>query len=1195
MQGTEMKGANIRRGKDMAEHSLRKRPKILLSNFSAEERKVLSDKIRSLGGIIYESSNYTPLATHIICKTPSRGEKFICGCVSGKWILPQSYIIESTNKRKWLDEESFEWTIEHCETDSPLRDLFSLPKKCKRFLKHQKLVFQNWIVLLIFTSPKKKESYKRLIEAGGGRVVNWKPPYRGSDLKVIKFVIYDDMKKRELFTLKRAKVPMISCEDMIEYVIKGTNPRLSNNADKTSPKQEMKTPPSANNNNCFQLSSGLGYKNIIKSSERDNLTLREKHAKKQTVLKDFFIKIDKIHGQNKTSSSVDKKVDDLSSSNSDVKTPCSPYSRKTTCLNNFHVRKDIFGSKALSSYQRDSQRAKDSSARGFSEAELKQNGSIPIQQMKASDKSGVLSAKSQGSSGIDCSSLLVKSKAHCDVIEIVDTEDSQNCLKAGKDHCNTAKFEAARVKDKAFSSSVSPKVGPVIQHDAKPVLSVACEPTAVCDKVQICEVPAPCSKSLEVKPIKETTSTMKVMPSQEKQVEKRKQDLLQCQEKVETKNTVKTRKRKAMEIDISFLLDNSGPKTRSSGNNKAAKDVKVTESPPKKTKLIEELHITSEPVSHYAPSLQPSHDITGTRRRFPLHRNGTDLIEGCLEEEHYQTAVRMMLNYLTPTFYLPSRMIHTLMELQRKPVDTLDRSLASCIRSILNRCVLLHPPQFLQRVYLAAFAPPLDSDDQVKEPGLAFEYIMSTFRDFKAIFSEGRVENSIRKQTLMDLIKFIVTVLETDFMFHAKGLESCKIMSGKGTSRKRPVLAQMLWVNESATGSGAMTNELIMFALELTRVSQDIPELVALRGLVFRLIRIAADCCQLCDVRTVSIAYGPASRLFTLTFCELVSNYLAKSGTRRKDSTSIFAFLKPKWLLTRLADFMIGSYDATRVKDASRKLLSKPLSLEKIVSCYFHLIPTHGNDTMVTDVSKRKKKNSSKPLSVIGNTETSRINASRGQNEKRIAVKRNVKGETQLHVACIKDRPTDVKLLLLNGLDPNLKDNAGWTALHEASNHGHTTCVAELLKCKDLDVFATGLGGFSALHDAVANNQLAVAKLLIEAGGITLLEMKTDSGQTAYDLANTNTLKDLIMKGRKAQSSNAKSGLTISQKVSQKDLEEYLLLLTVLLRNVTGRLDETELDFEEMVLNLTNHAKNVCRKQTTVSRMLLCVIKGLVC
>ena len=43
-----------------------------------------------------------------------------------------------------------------------------------------------------------------------------------------------------------------------------------------------------------------------------------------------------------------------------------------------------------------------------------------------------------------------------------------------------------------------------------------------------------------------------------------------------------------------------------------------------------------------------------------------------------------------------------------------------------------------------------------------------------------------------------------------------------------------------------------------------------------------------------------------------------------------------------------------------------------------------------------------------------------------------------------------MKQLLAIGADANMKDFAGWTALHEACNHGYADCVQELLKARQL-------------------------------------------------------------------------------------------------------------------------------------------------
>nr|XP_045615700.1 BRCA1-associated RING domain protein 1-like [Procambarus clarkii] len=91
--------------------------------------------------------------------------------------------------------------------------------------------------------------------------------------------------------------------------------------------------------------------------------------------------------------------------------------------------------------------------------------------------------------------------------------------------------------------------------------------------------------------------------------------------------------------------------------------------------------------------------------------------------------------------------------------------------------------------------------------------------------------------------------------------------------------------------------------------------------------------------------------------------------------------------------------------------------------------------------------------------------------------KRNSKGETPLHVACIKGDSEKVLQLLKEGANPNTKDNAGWTPLHEACSHGFQN-IAELLLKHGAIVDVPGGSNENPLHDAVTQGQVEVIKLL---------------------------------------------------------------------------------------------------------------------
>ncbi|XP_063780800.1 tonsoku-like protein [Pseudophryne corroboree] len=98
--------------------------------------------------------------------------------------------------------------------------------------------------------------------------------------------------------------------------------------------------------------------------------------------------------------------------------------------------------------------------------------------------------------------------------------------------------------------------------------------------------------------------------------------------------------------------------------------------------------------------------------------------------------------------------------------------------------------------------------------------------------------------------------------------------------------------------------------------------------------------------------------------------------------------------------------------------------------------------------------------------------------------RRNEKGETVLHRACIEGNVKLVQSLLDKGHPLNPRDYCGWTPLHEACNHGHLGIV-QLLLGSGANINDAGgpmCEGITPLHDALSSGNFDVAQLLIKRG-----------------------------------------------------------------------------------------------------------------
>ncbi|XP_072274646.1 BRCA1-associated RING domain protein 1 [Pyxicephalus adspersus] len=181
----------------------------------------------------------------------------------------------------------------------------------------------------------------------------------------------------------------------------------------------------------------------------------------------------------------------------------------------------------------------------------------------------------------------------------------------------------------------------------------------------------------------------------------------------------------------------------------------------------------------------------------------------------------------------------------------------------------------------------------------------------------------------------------------------------------------------------------------------------------------------------------------------------------------------------------------------------------------------------------------STPSSKNKDRKISQTNASIQMSPSNLLVsKKNIKGETLLHVAAIKGDLMGVEELLKNGANPNVKDNAGWTPLHEACNHGHSDVVRLLIQYQAL-VNTAGYQNDTPLHDASRNGHVTIVRLLLSHGSSP--DAVNIFGLRPVDYAETEEIKLALLQAQKNKEPLVKLPCSVQNRSQRR--EEAVVLL----------------------------------------------------
>lgn len=152
-------------------------------------------------------------------------------------------------------------------------------------------------------------------------------------------------------------------------------------------------------------------------------------------------------------------------------------------------------------------------------------------------------------------------------------------------------------------------------------------------------------------------------------------------------------------------------------------------------------------------------------------------------------------------------------------------------------------------------------------------------------------------------------------------------------------------------------------------------------------------------------------------------------------------------------------------------------------------------------------------------------------------------GNTALHNACFNGSIELAEFLIENEADMNIKNEYGWTALHNAC-HFEEFELAKILIKNRVDTNILGHFDYTALHYACSEVEIKIVKFLVEKGGD--MNIRDKYGSTvlhfACDFGNIELAKFLIENRADTdiQDNNGRTALELAKRRQSKEFVEAL-------------------------------------------------------